>query len=111
VLLLILVGVGVISLRSLVVVVDLLKIFIWDYYRTSLDDFSMEVLIFTEDTADLSAGFSYIFAFSQFYYYCLYSFISLAFEKIAQISDLKQIESSNPPSKWSISLKYSWNYF
>jgi len=96
VLLLILVGVGVISLRSLVVVVDLLEIFIWDNYRTSLDDFSMEVLIFTGDTVDLSAGFCIILAFSQIY--CLYSFISLAFEKIAQISDLKQIESSNPPS-------------
>lgn len=58
VLLLILVGVGVISLRSLVVVVDLFEIFICDNYLTSLDDFSMEALIFTGDVADLSEGFS-----------------------------------------------------
>lgn len=95
-LLLILVGVGVRSLRSLVVVVDLLEIFIWENYLTSLDDFSMEGLIFTGDTVDFSACFSKIFAFSQFYCFC--SLISLALEKIAQISDSKQIVSSNPPS-------------
>lgn len=64
VLLLILVGVGVISLRSLVVVVDLLDIFIWDDYRTNLKDFSMEALIFTGDTVDMSAGLSNALAFS-----------------------------------------------
>lgn len=97
VLLLILVGVGVISLRSLVVVEDLLDIFIWEDYRTSLKDFSMGFLIFTGDTVDISVGFSYVLALSSIYFLCSFTSL-LAFEKIEQISDSKQMESSNSPS-------------